>query len=97
MAIARGIGASVEAHGRLAHAFFFGEDQGRYVLTCASSGTAAIADEAKRLGVPLARIGATGGDALRLGGAAALPLATLTEAYESWLPDYMSRPEGTNP
>ena len=48
MAIAGGIGASVEAHGRLAHAFFFGEDQGRYVLTCASSGTAAIAEEAKK-------------------------------------------------
>ena len=33
MAMAGGIGARVEAEGRLAHAFFFGEDQGRYVLT----------------------------------------------------------------
>ena len=33
MAMAGNIGASVEADGRLSHAFFFGEDQGRYVLT----------------------------------------------------------------
>ncbi len=91
MAIAGGIGASVEAHGRLAHAFFFGEDQGRYVLTCASSGTAAIAEEAKSLGVPVSRIGATGGDTLRLGGAAPLALAALAEAHEGWLPRFMSR------
>ena len=32
MAMAGGIGATVEAQG-LSHAFFFGEDQGRYVLT----------------------------------------------------------------
>jgi phosphoribosylformylglycinamidine synthase len=80
----------------LAHAFFFGEDQGRYVLTCTPGKTAAIADEAKRLDVPLTRIGATGGETLRLGGAAPLGLAVLAQAYESWLPDYMSRALGTN-
>ena len=36
MAMAGGIGASVEAQG-LSHAFFFGEDQGRYVLTALPS------------------------------------------------------------
>ena len=35
MAMASGIGGNVEAEG-LEHAFFFGEDQGRYVLTCAA-------------------------------------------------------------
>ena len=33
MAMAGGIGASVEARRASSHAFFFGEDQGRYVLT----------------------------------------------------------------
>jgi phosphoribosylformylglycinamidine synthase len=96
MAIAGRIGASVEVDGT-EHAFFFGEDQGRYVLTCAPEETAAIAAEAKRLNVPLLRIGVTGGDTLRLGGAAPIALAALAEAYESWLPDYMSRTLGTNP
>ena len=49
----------VEAQGAR-HAFFFGEDQGRYILTCARRArTAAIADQAKRHNVPLLRIAAS--------------------------------------
>ena len=51
MAMAGGIGATVEAEGG-EHAFFFGEDQGRYVLTAPPAESAAIAEEAKRLDVP---------------------------------------------
>jgi phosphoribosylformylglycinamidine (FGAM) synthase-like enzyme len=90
MALAGGIGATIAADAS-EHAFFFGEDQGRYVLTSAPAETAAIAEEAKRLAVPLSRIGVTGGETLRLGGAAPVALAALTEAYESWLPDFMDR------
>ena len=72
MAMAGGIGGNVEAESGLSHAFFFGEDQGRYVLTATPTQSAVIAEEAKRLGVPLARIGVTGGETLRLGGAAPL-------------------------
>jgi phosphoribosylformylglycinamidine synthase len=96
MAMAGGIGANVEADGP-EHAFFFGEDQGRYVLACAPGETAAIAKEAKSLNVPILRIGLTGGETLKLGGAAPVALAALSEAYENWLPAYMSRPQGTNP
>ena len=91
MAMAGRIGAGVEAEGP-EHAFFFGEDQGRYALTCAPGHTREIAEEAKRLDVPLARIGLTGGGTLKLGGAAPLALAALTQAYENWLPAYMSHP-----
>ena len=97
MAMAGGIGASVEAQDARSHAFFFGEDQGRYVLTAPPAESGAIAEEAKRLDVPLSRIGVTGGETLRLGGAAPVALAALAEAYESWLPDYMSRTLGANP
>jgi phosphoribosylformylglycinamidine synthase len=90
MALAGGIGATIAADAS-EHAFFFGEDQGRYVLTSAPAETAAIAEEAKRLAVPLSRIGVTGGETLRLGGAAPVALAALTEAYESWLPHFMDR------
>ena len=93
--MAGGMGASVEAEGT-EHAFFFGEDQGRYVLTAPSTERAALAEQVKRLNVPLSRIGATGGQTLRLGSAAPLALAALSKAYESWLPAYMSRPQGAN-
>jgi phosphoribosylformylglycinamidine synthase subunit PurL len=96
MALAGGIGATVEVSGP-EHAFFFGEDQGRYVVAAALEATAGILEDAGRAGVPAARIGVTGGDALKLGGAAPLALAALAEAYETWLPDYMDRPEGHRP
>ena len=96
MAIAGGVGAAVELQGP-EHAFFFGEDQGRYVLTAPPAGTAAIAEEAGRLGVPLLRIGVTGGDTLRLGRAAPVALAALRDAHETWFPDTMDRAQGKNP
>jgi phosphoribosylformylglycinamidine synthase len=94
MAMGSGIGASVEAEGP-EHAFFFGEDQGRYILACVPGETTAIAEEAKRLNVPLSRIGLTGGETLKLGDAAPVALVALSEAYENWLPAYMNRPQGT--
>ena len=93
MAIASGIGASVESLGP-EHAFFFGEDQGRYVLTAPPAETAAIIAEAERAGVPLLRLGVTGGDSLKLGGAPPIALSKLRQAHESWLPDYMDHPGG---
>ncbi len=90
MAMAGGIGASIEASGP-EHAFFFGEDQGRYVVTAAPAETAGILEAAGRAGVPAARIGVTGGDALKLGGARPAGLAELRRAHETWLPDYMGQ------
>jgi phosphoribosylformylglycinamidine synthase subunit PurL len=95
MAMAGGIGATIAAEGP-EHAFFFGEDQGRYVLTAAPAEAAAIAEEGKRLGVPCLRIGVTAGESLKLGGAPPVALAALVKAHESWLPDYMDRPQGKN-
>jgi phosphoribosylformylglycinamidine synthase subunit PurL len=96
MAMGGGVGASVEAQGP-EHAFFFGEDQGRYVVTAPIGARAAIPEEANGRSVPLLRIGVTGGETLRLGGAAPIALAALAEAYESWLPAAMSRTLGANP
>jgi phosphoribosylformylglycinamidine synthase subunit PurL len=96
MAIAGGVGATIEAEGP-EHAFFFGEDQGCYVLTAEPAGTEAITAEARRLEVPLARIGATGGETLKLGGAAPVALAALREAHETWFPDTMSHAQGKGP
>jgi phosphoribosylformylglycinamidine synthase len=93
MAIAGGIGAHVETVGP-EHAFFFGEDQGRYVLTAPPPRTASIVAEAERAGVPLLCIGVTGGDSLTLGGSPPIALARLRKAHESWLPDYMDHPGG---
>src|SRR5271170_6933389 len=90
MALAGGIGATIAAEDT-EHAFFFGEDQARYVLTATPAETGTIAEQAKRLKVPFLRIGATGGMTLKLGAAAPVALLALREAYENWLPDFMDR------
>jgi phosphoribosylformylglycinamidine synthase len=96
MAIAGGIGAAIDAGAveGAAHAFLFGEDQGRYVVAARAEDASAILAAAAGAGVPAGRIGTTGGAALKLPGEPPLALGALIEAYESWLPRYMEGPGG---
>ena len=89
MAIAGGIGATIAAE-EPEHAFLFGEDQGRYIVTVPPSDAPAIAEDAKQRAVPLLRLGVTGGHMLRLG-SSIVAVEALKEAYESWLPRFMDR------
>ncbi len=90
MAIASGIGASLEAApGFPAHAFWFGEDQARYLLTAAPVDFPKIEARAAEVGVQLRHLGITGGDRLTLAGETPILVSSLQARHESWLPDYM--------
>lgn len=95
MAIAGGIGATVvdiDGHDPLLQ--YFGEDQGRYLLTLnldpQGEEIAALWAEAKALGIEAPWIGTTGGTDLVLGKAKPVSVAALTSAHEAWFPNYMS-------
>ncbi len=89
MAMASRIGAVLEAPaGVRAHAFWFGEDQARYVVTARDA--EAVAERAKVAGVPLLRLGATGGRALAIAGERPLGIGDLLSRFEDWLPAYMA-------
>ena len=89
MAMASRIGAVLEApHGAIAHAFWYGEDQARYIVTAKEH--TAIEQRAKAASVPINRIGATGGRVIALGEERPLPLDVLIDRFESWLPSYMA-------
>ena len=92
MALAGGIGVELHAYeGRLpAHAIWFGEDQGRYVIEIAPSAADDILARAKALRLSARVIGRTEGDAIALKGEPALALAELRAAHEGWLPGYMA-------
>jgi len=94
MAMAGAVGVAVypEVVAGPAHGFWFGEDQGRYVVTAQPDAVEALVAEAKRGGVPVLRLGLTGGDGLVLGHEAAISLRDLRHAYESWFPAYMASP-----
>jgi len=90
MAMAGKIGATITVAGDCAHGFLFGEDQARYVLTATSAQVSEIEAAAKAAGVPVMRIGKTGGDALTLPGETPISIAELVRAHEDWLPNFMS-------
>ncbi len=94
MALAGRIGAKIdvpledqEAAIPPVHAWLFGEDQARYIVTVTHA--APILSAAAEAGVPAVVIGTTGGDALTLSGGHTISLDVLSAAHESWLPDYM--------
>ena len=95
MAISGGMGATVvdiEGHDPILQ--YFGEDQGRYLLTLnldpQGDEIAALWNDAKALGIEAPWIGTTGGSDLVLGKAKPVSVAALASAHESWFPNYMS-------
>ncbi|ASY63102.1 Phosphoribosylformylglycinamidine synthase, synthetase subunit [Sinorhizobium sojae CCBAU 05684] len=90
MAMASGIGVTIAApEGRDPIPVFYGEDQGRYVVTVADTNVDSVAARAKAAGIALPVIGKTGGVAVKLGEAKAVPVAELRSAHEAWFPTYM--------
>ena len=80
MALAAGTGVAIEADGALAPAaWFFGEDQGRYLLGCTDPD--AVIAAAGEAGVGARGVGEMGGAAVRLG-ASTVALADLRAAHE---------------
>ena len=96
MAMASGIGAQLLAapSSTVPHAFWFGEDQARYIVTVPAADAGLVLAKMKGAGVPCARIGTTGGDAIAVAGEAAVSTEALKSAFERWLPDYMGGKAG---
>jgi phosphoribosylformylglycinamidine synthase subunit PurL len=91
MAMASGIGASVNQLNDIDPiAVFFGEDQGRYVVTVKREDLDAVFAAAEAAGVFAPWIGNTGGTTLQLGNARAILVSELKQAHESWFPDFMN-------
>ncbi len=80
MAMASGIGCQLEEIGD--HFTAFGEDQGRYVVT------SAVAETIQAAGIPMTRIGTTGGTAVS-GPGFAVEMASLRETNEAFFKDWM--------
>ncbi|MGE0744470.1 MAG: phosphoribosylformylglycinamidine synthase subunit PurL [Rhodospirillales bacterium] len=91
MALAGGVGATIAAPGS-GHpaAWLFGEDQGRYLVTCVDP--EAVLAAAASAGVPAVAIGRTGDSSLTVQGTPPISLSELRATHEAWLPGYMSAP-----
>jgi len=93
MAMAGGVGAQIDLPPEAAaapHAFLFGEDQARYLLTAAAAEAGSIRTAAAKAGVPILTLGTTQGTSLTLSGRHTISLGALAAAHEGWFPRYMS-------
>lgn len=91
MAMASNIGAtvSVPVDGNPIAAFF-GEDQGRYVLTVERDDVDELVELAEEKGIFAPQIGTTGGATVTLGTARPIAIEQLRKTHESWFPDFMA-------
>jgi phosphoribosylformylglycinamidine synthase II len=85
MAMASHIGCNITQEGTAAH--WFGEDQGRYVIVTKMAER--VIEKAKAAGIPLAKLGQTGGKDIKITEAGSVAVAVLTQAHEAWMPNYM--------
>ena len=69
-------------------AWWFGEDQSRYLVTMSCAGE--LLQTAETAGVPAQVVGRTGGAVLTLADGNFIPLSRLRELHENWLPKYMA-------
>jgi len=93
MAMAGNLGATIRAPENLAgpaHAFWFGEDQARYVATVAMGNAERFLSEARKAGVPVTVLGETGSASLTLVDSGTISIADLKATHEAFFPDLMS-------
>lgn len=92
MAMASGIGAALDAAPAaiVPHAWWFGEDQARYIVTVHERDLLSVFTKLKAVEVPCIQIGLTGGQEVAIAGERAVNVKTLQHGFESWLPDYMT-------
>jgi len=92
MAMASGIGAKLDAapDDVPAHAYWFGEDQARYIVTVPAQAVDLVMARARKASVLVSRIGTTGGDSVAVEGQRSLAVSDLNERSEGWLPGYMA-------
>jgi phosphoribosylformylglycinamidine synthase len=94
MAMASGVGARLMTHPRdiPGHAFWFGEDQARYLVAVPDH--AAFVRVAEAAGIPALRLGTSGGQDLTLPDGGTISVATLRSAHERFLPEWMDGQKG---
>ncbi|CAN1550398.1 PurL Phosphoribosylformylglycinamidine (FGAM) synthase, synthetase domain [Rhabdaerophilaceae bacterium] len=91
MAMAGNIGAMIGSHDADVplHAWFFGEDQARYIVTVLGDKAAEFDFHLNGIGIRTIFIGVVGGNSLTLPGEEAISLQELRDAHESWFPAFM--------
>ncbi|MDG1996947.1 MAG: AIR synthase-related protein, partial [Emcibacteraceae bacterium] len=90
MASAKGMDISLNSGNIPMHAYGFGEDQARYVLSVSADMAASVIEAANKASVKAETIGIVGGDALDIQDYLTISIKDMLDAHSSWMPNYMS-------
>jgi phosphoribosylformylglycinamidine synthase len=90
LALASNIGIRLAPSDLPAHAWLYGEDQGRYLLAVGGDTAQAVLAKAAEAGVPAAIVGEAGGERLMAAGGFDIALSDVRAAHEGWLPALMN-------
>ncbi|MBT4741002.1 MAG: phosphoribosylformylglycinamidine synthase II, partial [Rhodospirillaceae bacterium] len=90
MALSGDIGVTIDTGTAPTAPWLFGEDQGRYIVTCTTETASDILGAMRNAGLTARQIGTTGGDQVAVAGGASVPLKTLRDLHEGWFPSYMA-------
>jgi phosphoribosylformylglycinamidine synthase len=88
MAMAGGIGIELECADDAG--FWFGEDQGRYLIAIPNTALPVVLQRAEQHQVPITSVGRTGGKTLTLNAGMPISIDELRRCHEAWLPGYMA-------
>lgn len=90
MAFASNKGIQLKASAQIpGHAWYFGEDQGRYLISVEANSVNPVISTAQGLGITAQIIGTVGGNRISGENAFDIPLTMLRNQYEAWLPELM--------
>jgi phosphoribosylformylglycinamidine synthase II len=94
MAIAGNIGMTITLPTSAipAHAFLFGEDQARYLITVSPEKADALLKAAEKAAVPAKQIGVVGGEQLKLDQNNPILVSELSKRHRNWFPEFMGNP-----
>lgn len=70
--------------------FWFGEDQGRYVVSVATGQAGSLIAELAEKGIPAFHLGAVSGSEITIENNGSLPLAQLSAKFEAYLPNLLA-------
>jgi len=87
----RGIALETTATEIPMHAFWFGEDQARYLIAVPEASALSVQDAASAAGVAAQVLGRIGGEILALHGETPVPLADLAARHEGWFPSWFGK------
>ena len=90
MALASGVGVTLDVAAEGITSLLLGEDQARYLM--GTNDPEAVVSKARAAGVPARTIGHAAGSSLSATELFSIPLERLRQSHEAWMPTYMEAP-----